>query len=288
MLFFITVNYYSTNLIVELVDSLSKNVNCDYKLIIVNNSPEDDSIHQLKSDRIMTINAEQNLGFGSGCNIAIQYIYSLDKKAKIWLINPDATLDKDAADYVLKCFTNHPSVAILGTKIRDDQDKIWFSSGKFNPETGYLKHETIANQQEATNSEVLITGSRWVCGCSLIINLANFDHCPLFDPQYFLYNEDVDLCERYYQKKYQIAITNSILVNHKVSAIIGKNKTSMFDNYTYSRLYLLSKHANILALITYLIYLPIIILLTIFTNYDIAVGRWQGLKKFIQPINNRK
>jgi N-acetylglucosaminyl-diphospho-decaprenol L-rhamnosyltransferase len=285
MLFFVTVNYHSTELIFHLVNSLFKYANIEYQLIIVNNSPEDRSIHKFKDDRTIILDAKQNQGFGAGCNIGIQYIYSLDKNAKIWLINPDATIEPNAVEYTSQCFDRHPELAILGTKIGDNRGNIWFDRGEFNPWTGYLKHETIAEKQKSIESNTLITDSRWVCGCSLIINLAKFNHCPLFDPEYFLYSEDVDFCERYYQQKYPIAITNAVLVKHQVSAIIGKDQTFMFENYTHGRLLLLSKHGTIFAFIIYLLYLIVIILITLFTTRDRAIGRWQGLKKFIQTRN---
>jgi N-acetylglucosaminyl-diphospho-decaprenol L-rhamnosyltransferase len=282
MLFFITVNYHSTNLVVDLIDSLFKYVNIEYKLIIVNNSPEDNSIHRLEDNRTIILDAKQNEGFGAGCNIGIQYIYALDKNAKIWLINPDAKIESNAVEYILQCFDRHPNLAILGTKISDDRGNIWFDCGKFNSWTGYLKHETDSKRQNSIDPDDLISDSRWVCGCSLIINLAIFDRCPLFDPEYFLYSEDVDFCERYYKQGYRIAITNSVLVNHQVSAIIRKNKTFMFKNYTHGRLLLLSKHSTIFAFTVYLLYLIVIISITIFTSRDRAIGRWQGLKEFIQ------
>ena len=285
MIYFITVNYYSTELIRELIQSIELNIQSNYKIIIVNNSCLDLSISQLKDYSNVTIlNAGENLGFGKGCNLGINHIYDINSNALIWLINPDTTIHKNAKEYIFKCFEQDSSIAILGTNIQDANERIWFSSGDFNKWTGNIKH----NSYYLSDEKIIVstTRSRWVCGCSLIINLARFDHCPSFDPNYFLYCEDTDLCERYYQRCYHIAITNHILVTHQVSSIIGKDKRNMYLHYTFSRLLFLQRHSTVVGLLIYLIYTfgKIILLLPI--SASIALGKLQGLKKFFKNKQN--
>ena len=274
-----TVNYYSTDLIKQLIQSIELNVKSNYQIIIVNNSPLDVSIKQFEHcSNIETLNSGDNLGFGKGCNIGINYIYALDSKALIWLINPDATIHKNADEYVLECLKKDSSIAIIGTKIQDANKNLWFSSGNFNQWTGNIKHNSFNSTNQKTS--VGTTKSRWVCGCSLIINLVKFDHCPNFDSNYFLYFEDTDLCERYHKIGYHIAITNHILVTHQVSSIIGKDKKNMYRHYTFSHLYFLRQHSTRLALLIYIIYNLIKIILLLPLNQSIALGRWEGLKSF--------
>lgn len=280
MIYFITVNYYSTELIKKLVQSIQFNIQVNYQIIIVNNSYLDFSINQFVDYPNLTVlHPKANLGFGKGCNLGINYVYAVNSNALIWLINPDAIIYKNAEKYVLECFKKDSSIAILGTQIQDLNDQIWFSSGDFNRCIGVLKHKSHYSSNEKT--KVGTIKSRWVCGCSLIINLDQFDHCPQFDPNYFLYAEDADLCERYYQKGYHIAITNHILVAHQVSSIIGKNQQNMYYHYTFSRLYFLRQHSTYLGLLIYTTYILFKIILFLPINSSIALGRWQGLKKFL-------
>ncbi len=151
MIYFITVNYYSTELIKELIQSIKLNIKSNYKIIIVNNSYRDLSINQLKDySNVTTLNAKENLGFGKGCNLGINYIYDIDPNALIWLINPDTTIHKNAKEYIFECFEQDPSIAILGTKIQDANERIWFSSGDFNQWTGNLKHKSYYLVNEKT------------------------------------------------------------------------------------------------------------------------------------------
>ncbi len=281
MIYFITVNYYSTELVKQLLTSIAA-VGGDYRVLIVNNSPEDTSINQLAQTypSVTVITAKENLGFGAGCNIGIQYVYNLNSHAIIWLINPDTTLEKNAFLYIKQCLNKEPLIAILGTRVRDLQGNIWFGLGTFNPWTGSLKHQL--KDGEISDSQVKVLNSRWVSGCSLILNLAQFNSCPSFDPHYFLYYEDTDLCERYYKQGYRIAVTQAVLVTHSVSAISRRNLHAHFTHATYSKLYFLQQHGTALALCLNLIYMFVLVVLLFPKNRPAALGRWQGLKKFIR------
>lgn len=91
MIYFLTVNYYSTELIKSLITSIQAGITSPYKLLIVNNSPEDIAVHQLAGERIRVIEAGDNLGFGRGCNLGIGEVWERDHNGLVWLINPDAT-----------------------------------------------------------------------------------------------------------------------------------------------------------------------------------------------------
>lgn len=285
MIYFVTVNYYSTELVKKLLNSITVDGK-EYEVLVVNNSPEDyslNSIAQLYS-AVTIINAEGNIGFGAACNLGIQYIYNLNSKGIIWLINPDSLINKGAISYVEDCLSTEPSVAILGTMVRDWEGEVWFSSGTFNPWTGSVKHQLKKEDIHGANSKII--DCRWVSGCSFIFNLKKFDHCPSFNPNYFLYYEDVDLCERYYQKGYRIAVTQAILVTHAVSAIVQKNLYTKFKHATYSKLYFLRQHGTVFALWLNLLYMLVLVMLLFPKNRSAALGRWQGLKSFIKTWGN--
>lgn len=279
MLYFITINYKSKVLVEKLIQSINSNIKKPYQIIIINNSSEEESIHTLNSDIVTVVEAGSNVGFGRACNMGIEKVHKIDEKALIWLINPDVTLDCNSLDYVLKCFAKDSSITILGTKTRDTQGHVWFRRGDFNPWVGSLNHEY--NELEEPNPPIGTMPCRWVSGCSMIINLSKFKNPPFFDPEYFLYCEDADFCLRYAQQGYRIAVTKAVLVTHQVSAITDRNKVFKFQEHTYSKLYFLKQHA---VFITYLLHVCLTQLKVIylwFSDREMAVGRWRGLKKHI-------
>ena len=258
-LYFLTVNYNSSSLVARLVESLFKNSDDKYRLVIVNNSPEDKNIFKLENKRIEIIEAKENVGFGRACNLGLQWIYRQNSQAIVWLINPDAYFNADIVEaeisqissamsptsFAIAFFQNHPQISILGTTVYNSEGKITAAGGTFTPGTAAL---TIINSlPENLQQDYLKTD--WVSGCSLLINLANFEECPNFDPRYFLYYEDLDFCLRYGQR-HKIAITPLLKVFHDTSSITDRNTLQKYRHITKSYLIHIEKHGDLTTFIS--------------------------------------
>lgn len=299
MLYFVSVNYYSTELLRALLASVKAlHSPMPYRFVIVNNSANDGSLYCLQQEfeQVDILTAPDNLGFGGGCNLGIEYAYQQDSQAWVWLINPDALLVPCAIAYVQACFEAQPSLSILGTRIQAGEGDIWFAQGRFNWWTGSLKHrlsqkpnQTIANNTVANNTvanntvanTVKVLPSRWVSGCSMIFNLQRFDRPPLFDLNFFLDYEDAEICERYYRQGHEIGVTQAVLVTHAVSAITHRNRRAKFRHATFSKLYFLYRHGSLLALGLNVIYMLGWSVKLLVDDREIGIGRSQGWADFI-------
>lgn len=290
-LYFLCVNYHSAALVSDLMHTLEDNQG----IVIINNSPADKAIHALQSStfgggEVTVIDAPNNGGFGAGCNLGLQWIYARSPQAIVWVINPDASIVSGAIAQVRRCLFNDPSIAILGTPVLDSADKLWFGSGRFNRWTGSVTSHIPAQppkQARRYQAAGQAIPTRWVTGCSIIFNLALLEHCPQFDETYFLYYEDCDLCERYFQQGYAIAILPMPLVVHTVSSITSRYIQAKFVHGTFSKLTFLRRHATPLALGMNLLYLSARAISETFSNPLAAKGRWQGIWQFLQSPNPR-
>ena len=244
VLYFIIVNYNSSDLVSRLLNSLKDN-SSDYQVVIVNNSAEDRAIARLKSDRTVIIEAKENLGFGRACNLGLNWIYERDSKAIVWLINPDAYFDvkkdKTIVSSAIAFFQNYPQISILGTTVYNSEGKLTDAGGTFIPGTAALGIVTSIPE----NNSASYFKTDWVSGCSLLINLANFPQCPNFDPRYFLYYEDLDFCLRYGQQGHQIAVTDLLRVIHDTSSITNRNLYRKYRHITHSYLVHIEKHGSL-------------------------------------------
>jgi len=250
-LYFLIVNYHSSALIERLLNSLRSNSSGKYQIIIVNNSPADQAIAELETESIKIIEAEDNLGFGKACNLGLDWIYSQNSQAIVWLINPDAYFGKVLLDRqnsetsqtekAIAFFAKHPQISILGTVVYDGTGKITTVGGTFTSGTAAL---AILNSLPEDLQEDYFPVD-WVSGCSLLVNLVNFTECPSFDPRYFLYYEDLDFCLRYGQQGYQIATTPWLKVFHDTSAISDRNLFAKYQHITKSYLIHIEKHGSL-------------------------------------------
>jgi N-acetylglucosaminyl-diphospho-decaprenol L-rhamnosyltransferase len=283
MIYFVTVNFYSKILIEDLIDSIQDGISEEYEIVVVNNSPDDSAIYSLGIHYLEIIEPGKNIGFGRACNLGIRYAWAQNSNALVWLINPDATLEPGADACIIRCLQLHPDIAILGTGVRDLNGGDWFSVGTFKSCTGYI-NDRPKNQKFRQNPTIEILESDWVSGCSLVLNLGLFSECPLFDPDYFLYCEDVDFCRRLSRQGYRIAVTRRALVNHHVSATIGARVEFQFRQYVFSRLLLLWRHASLLGFLVYSIYLGGKISFLLIKNQEEAKGRALGIMDFFIRI----
>jgi N-acetylglucosaminyl-diphospho-decaprenol L-rhamnosyltransferase len=111
-------------------------------------------------------------------------------------------------------------------------------AGNFIPSRGAIIEENVL----VNSSHQLYIICDWVSGCSLLVNLEKFPDLPQFDPQYFLYYEDFDFCQRYQKKGHQIAITDRIAIVHYPSSITNRNIGKKLEHSTYSYLLTLEKY----------------------------------------------
>jgi GT2 family glycosyltransferase len=280
VIYLLAINYYSSQLIAKLINSISPNQVVEYQIIIVNNSPDEQSIQHLKTDKVVILESGENLGFGKACNLGLNWIYQQNQNAIAWLINPDAYLLPEALEKVPALFQNHPELSILGTIIYTTTGEIWFAGGEFIPKNGAIIPKTIDNQ----NSNIPYLKTDWVSGCSLLINLQKFPVCPQFDPEYFLYYEDFDFCQRYAKQGHLIAITNQIGVVHQPSAITGKNAFLKFKHSTYSYLLTMERYTNKIVLLLRLVRLLLNAIYLIPLKPKVALGKLAGISLYLRRV----
>ncbi|HLO52144.1 MAG TPA: glycosyltransferase family 2 protein [Kamptonema sp.] len=265
----------------KLIASILLEREVDYQLIVVNNSPDDSSIHGFKSDSIIILEAGENLGFGKACNLGLNWIYSQNPQALIWLINPDAYLLENSIKQALLLFKNHPELSILGTTVYEPTGKVWFGGGEFIPENGTIIAQDFLSEELEAESYVKIN---WVTGCSLIINLKKFTICPLFDEDYFLYYEDFDFCRRYAKQGHIIGLTKQICVIHQPSSITGTIPDEKIKHSTYSYLLTLEKHTSKLVLLYRLMRITVSAMISLPTNTKISINELKGVLMYCQRL----
>ncbi|MEH1965516.1 glycosyltransferase [Nostoc sp.] len=286
MIYFLTVNYYSTNLVFQLINSIEKTSYVDYKLIIINNSPDDNSIDNLKTESVLIFNARTNLGFGCACNLGLKWIYNQDPQAYVWIINPDAYLIENTLDKVKLFLDSYPEVSIIGTIIYTPTGEVWFAGGHFISTTC-----EILNKDLLTQTDKAYVACEWVSGCSLIINCRIFSDCPLFDPAYFLYYEDFDFCKRYAKQGHLIVVTKQFGVVHQASSITDRNIFLKTKHSTYSYLLTLERYTNLLVQTIKLTRLISYAFVLIFIKPKVALGKLYGVliywKRCLTAIRER-
>ncbi len=283
MMYWITVNYYSTSLIETLINSIPVQDAINNRVIIVNNSPDDSSIYALQNDWIIILDSPTNLGFGQGCNLGLNWIYQQYPQSIVWLINPDASLTDKSLKQAVEFFKTHPEISILGTVVNEPTGKVWFGGGEFNAKTGQIiALDVLPETPQANLPYIPMT---WVTGCSLLINLKQFSECPQFDPDYFLYYEDFDFCLRYRKQGHPVVMSSEIRVIHQPSSITNQNQPLKIQQSIYSYLLSLEKHTNLWVLGYRLLRISLVSLLSLLISPEVSRHKLKGIWLYCQRLH---
>jgi len=191
---FVIVSFRSDNVIEKCLESISANS----KVIVVENSKNTSIKKYLenKFSNVKVLISGENLGYGRGNNLGISQV----KTKYAFILNPDAYLDKDT----LKELKNvkdllHEEFAILSPRIFDNKE-----------------NSNLIKVEQKLFIEVDL-----VKGFAMLLNLKKINFNEIFDRNFFLFLEEIDLCKRIKESGEKIYIAFNAKIYHGVKASSG-------------------------------------------------------------------
>ena len=194
-----------------------------YEVIVVDNaSPQDpDQLEQLPDVRL--IRSPENKGFGAGCNVGARAATG----RYLLFLNPDTRFLNDVVGELLRFIEQHPDAGLVGPLVEDSTGKVLFEAGRSLPTLGneFLQHSTLAFRYPRGSWTSRPYLSQWdhlstrqvetVLGACMLARSELFRSVGGFDEKFFLYSEELDLCQRLRQAGSQIWYVHSARVMHK-------------------------------------------------------------------------
>jgi hypothetical protein len=229
----------------ECIESVLKIDYPNYEIVVVDNGSSDDSVQKIhdRFEHILLIENNNNLGYAEGNNVGIRH--ALKNGAEyVWVLNNDTVVDPHALTAMMDLAEKNQEIGILGSKIYyfDQPKTLWFAGATidwkraFSPHIGRLEIDT--GQYEIDKEVDRVTG------CSMLIRKRVLEDVGLFDENYFLYAEEVDLCVRARNKGYRNYYVPKSVVYHKISISTGEDSAPVYGYYnTRNFLYLIKKNA---------------------------------------------
>jgi len=197
----IIVTYNSSGCIQPCLDSLWSQKGMDYEVIVVDNASSDDTLLTVRNNRCLLLENEENIGFGRACNLGI----SRSTGRYILLLNPDARLTSEG-DLAQVC------------RLMDENLQWGLSGAKVLSSNGSLESppaREYPGQKHVQRDFSKLPGSiSWVIGAAMVIRRDLCLRLGGFDPAYFLYSEETDLCLRIRELGYEIGWMDNIVVRH--------------------------------------------------------------------------
>jgi GT2 family glycosyltransferase len=197
----VIVTYNSLDCIDECLNSVSTQRGVAFEIIIIDNNSSDGTAEKLRKNGWRVIENKENIGFGRACNQAFEQTAG----KYIYFINPDAQLmGENSLAQLYERMKRAPEWGLAGTKVLE-------GDGEYESKPSL----TYPGQGQAFYKFSKPSGSiAWVIGASLIIRRDLFQELGGFDPRFFLYSEETDLCLRARKKGHAIGYVHEVVVNH--------------------------------------------------------------------------
>lgn len=259
----IIVNYNGEKVIEPCLRSVLGSNYPSFEIILVDNASTDLSLDLVKNrfgdnDRIKIVHNVENLGFTGGNNIGVKYASG----QFIVLLSNDTEVDASWLTHLVKILKSDPSIAIVQSLLLLYHDRHKVEGGLSNLDLlGYGTERAFA-EDRGTYHEIAdifyANGASMAINRNALMKASSFPH--IFDEDYFMYYEDVDLCWRLRLAGYRVVIApNSVVYHHK-----GYSSSRQPDRFVFfhtrNRIMTLIKNYSIGNLFKYL---PILISLEI-------------------------
>jgi N-acetylglucosaminyl-diphospho-decaprenol L-rhamnosyltransferase len=251
----IVVNYGSHELIAANLARLDPPAS-DTHIVIVDNffsTAERQAIARVAGEHGWPlVEMAENVGFGIAMNIGVDRATDLGCE-NFLLLNPDAFVSWAAIDSMRADCDKDPMVMVAPTIVRPD-GKIWFRGNVVNRRNGSLRG---ADDFRAAGPD------GWLTGACLLVNRRLWDKMGGFDPDYFLYWEDVDLSHRCWEVGGRLLVRFDLIATHDVggtqptdSDAAGKSSIYVYYNCR-NRLVYASKHLRGSATVWWILTTPV-------------------------------
>ena len=176
----------------HIIEKCIRSINSSIKIIVVENSDNTEVKNYLENKflNVEVIIAKENLGYGRGNNLGLSKVNT----QYAFILNPDAALEENSLKelYKAKLILND-DFAILAPKLLNNY--------------GYFLNENNNSQDEILEVD-------YVKGFAMLINLKKINFDKIFDENFFLFLEEIDLCKRIKNEGKKIFIIQKSKVRH--------------------------------------------------------------------------
>ncbi|MBU0458602.1 glycosyltransferase family 2 protein [Patescibacteria group bacterium] len=203
----LVLNYRTPLDAVTCVKNLQKQTISDQmEIIVIDNHSDDDSIGILRNrlgdfKNVKIVETWANLGFGKGNNIGEPYA----KGEFILILNPDTEPEPNALEKLISVLRSDESIGIIAPKLEfpDGTARDSYRTFPTIPDLiikrTFLRRffkERLKHYLQHEKDPFYTRDTDWVVGAFMLMKRSLFEELGGFDPRFFLFFEDTDLCRR--------------------------------------------------------------------------------------------
>ncbi len=212
--------------------SSALNSRCDSapQIWVVDNASSDGTVTMLQAEfpQISVIANSQNLGFGRACNQAI----AQTNTEYIFFLNPDAELEATTLQRLSSYLDEHPQTGAVGCALRYPNGAVQRSHYPFYSFLGSLTDNALLKKAIAAPENETVKAVDWVIGAVLMLRGTALKQVGVFDEDFFLYGEEMELQYRLHRANWQVVYIPDVAAVHHAGKSAGQARLeSTLHNY---------------------------------------------------------
>lgn len=185
--------------------------------------------------KIVLIKNEKNYGYAGGNNRGVRFALNQETMQYVWILNNDTEVASDSLDYLIDKFESNKKYGVVGSKLVEfeNRTKVQGIGGIINPKFCITKEIgselSVEEHVDELNYEKKID---YVIGASMMFSRLCLQTVGLMCEDYFLYYEEIDICNRIRHNNLEVGIASKSIVYHKHGASTQRGKSDIADYYS--------------------------------------------------------
>ena len=270
----IIVNFETPDYTLECIRSVFKNPpSCPFEVILIDNGSNDGSLELIRTETpdVIRIGTGQNLGFAKANNLGIRHA----RGEFVLLLNSDTKILDNSIDRLFRYLEERPHVGAVGPRQLDGEGKLQLSWGQFPTLVSetfrkFLHYRLSLNDLRVRDylEEKYSASTRvdWVSGSCFLARKKALEEAGLFDGYFFMYFEDIDLCQRIRNGGWEIHYHSDPTLIHYGGVSAKKNLPRVLVEYRRSQIHFTRRYYG---------WRGVCILKTLlFCKYNVYLFRW--------------
>ena len=195
-----------------------------YEVIVVDNNPNNriDEMVATEFPEVKIVVNQSNQGFGRGMNRAM-------KEASgryTFIFNPDMILMPGALEQLVEYMDLHQDVGMVGPRLSNPDGTLQHSCYRFmQPSIIFYRRipflRILPQAKRAVRNYLMVDDDHskvqdvdYILGAAMLIRKQALDEVGGFDPEFFVYFEDQDLCRRFWKKGWRVVYNPDVELIH--------------------------------------------------------------------------
>jgi GT2 family glycosyltransferase len=238
----VIVTYNSREFVAACIESLVRwSTSIRLEVVVVDNASSDGTADLVARDfpDVRLIRRTSN----GGLSVAINEGVMASSGEFVAVLNPDLRFTKDVLGPLAVYLRAHPDVGAVAPKLLDDDGTLQMSCRRFpghataifnryslltrfRPNNRYSSDYLMSDFDHASIRDV-----DWVSGAAVMLPRRVFDEVGGWDPGYFMFNEDVDLCRRLQNVGYRVVYDPDVCVYHHIGVSKSTSRRMVVERH---------------------------------------------------------